>query len=42
VREEEIEAVATELEAVRAALATAAPRLDALRFACSPDIANRA
>jgi ATP-dependent helicase HepA len=41
VREEEIEAVATELEAVRAALATAAPRLDALRFACSPDIANR-
>ncbi|MBN8727248.1 MAG: RNA polymerase-associated protein RapA [Xanthomonadales bacterium] len=41
VREEEIEAVAAELEAVRAALATAAPRLDAVRFVCSPDIAAR-
>jgi ATP-dependent helicase HepA len=41
VRNEEIEAIAAELEAVRQALSTAAPRLDAIRFICSPDIAAR-
>ncbi len=37
----EIEAVNAELDALRAALAAAAPRLDALRFVCSTDIAAR-
>lgn len=41
VREEEIAALAEELEALRAALATATPRLDAIRFVCSQDIAAR-
>jgi len=41
VHEAEIDAAAAELEAVRAALATATPRLDAVRFTCSPDIAAR-
>lgn len=41
VRPEEIEAIATELEALREALSGAAPRLDAIRFVCSADIAPR-
>jgi len=41
VRGEEIEAIAAELDALRQALATAAPRLDAIRFVCSADIAAR-
>ncbi|MEO6297708.1 MAG: RNA polymerase-associated protein RapA [Dokdonella sp.] len=41
VREDEIEAIAAELEAVREALSNAAPRLDAIRFVCSADIAAR-
>lgn len=41
VRVTEIEAIATELEALREALAGAAPRLDAIRFVCSADIAAR-
>jgi ATP-dependent helicase HepA len=41
VREEEIAALAEELEALRAALTTATPRLDAIRFVCSQDIAAR-
>ncbi|GAA0720791.1 RNA polymerase-associated protein RapA [Dokdonella soli] len=41
VRASEIEAIAAELDALREALATAAPRLDAIRFVCSADIAAR-
>jgi len=41
VREDEIAAIASELDALRHALATAAPRLDAIRFVCSADIAAR-
>ena len=41
VRADEIEAIASELDAVREALSTAAPRLDAIRFVCSADIAAR-
>jgi ATP-dependent helicase HepA len=41
VREDEIAAIATELEDLRQALASAAPRLDAIRFVCSADIAAR-
>lgn len=41
VREDEIAALADELDALRAALATAAPRLDSIRFVCSQDIAAR-
>ena len=41
VHPEEIDAVAAELEAVRQALSGAAPRLDAIRFVCSTDIAPR-
>lgn len=41
VREDEIAAVAEEQEALRAALAGAAPRLDAIRFVCSQDIAAK-
>ena len=41
VRADEIEAIAAELDAVREALSTAAPRLDAIRFVCSADIAAR-
>jgi ATP-dependent helicase HepA len=41
VHPEEIDAVAAELEAVRQALSSAAPRLDAIRFTCSTDIAPR-
>src|SRR5690606_33297131 len=41
VREEEIDAISAELEDIRHALSTAAPRLDAIRFVCSPDIAAR-
>lgn len=41
VRAEEIAALAEELDALRAALATATPRLDAIRFVCSQDIAAR-
>ncbi len=41
VRADEIEAIAAELDALREALANAAPRLDAIRFVCSADIAAR-
>jgi ATP-dependent helicase HepA len=41
VREEEIAAIANELEELRHALASATPRLDAIRFVCSADIAAR-
>jgi len=41
VREDEIAAIASELDALRHALAAAAPRLDAIRFVCSADIAAR-
>ncbi|HEY6544998.1 MAG TPA: RNA polymerase-associated protein RapA [Dokdonella sp.] len=41
VHDEEIDAISTELEDIRHALSTAAPRLDAVRFACSQDIATR-
>lgn len=41
VRSEEIEALDAELEAVRHAIPTAAPRLDAVRFVCTPDIVVR-
>lgn len=37
VREEEIQALAKELEALRSAIPMATPRLDAVRFICSPD-----
>lgn len=37
----ELEAISAELDALRAALATAAPRLDAVRFVCSADLAAR-
>ena len=41
-RNERLRAAARpELEALREALATAAPRLDAIRFVCSQDIAAR-
>ncbi|MCK9539187.1 RNA polymerase-associated protein RapA [Dokdonella sp.] len=38
----EIDAISAELEALRAALSGAAPRLDAIRFVCSPDLAAKA
>jgi ATP-dependent helicase HepA len=41
VHADEIEAITAELDAVREALSTAAPRLDAIRFVCSADIAAR-
>ncbi|MDR2013973.1 MAG: RNA polymerase-associated protein RapA, partial [Rhodanobacter sp.] len=41
VRGEEIAAIAQELDALNHALMTAAPRLDAIRFVCSADIAAR-
>ena len=41
IREEEIAAIAAELDALREALSSAAPRLDAIRFVCSADIAAR-
>ncbi len=41
VHAEEIDAITAELEALRLALAGAAPRLDAIRFVCSADIAAR-
>jgi ATP-dependent helicase HepA len=41
VREDEIVAIAKELDDLRHALAAAAPRLDAIRFVCSADIAAR-
>jgi ATP-dependent helicase HepA len=41
VREDEIAAIANELDELRQALASAAPRLDAIRFVCSADIAAR-
>jgi ATP-dependent helicase HepA len=37
VRQEEIDAIDAELEALRTAIPQAAPRLDALRFICSTD-----
>jgi ATP-dependent helicase HepA len=40
VRSEEIEAIETELEALRTAIPQAAPRLDAVRFVCSADFLN--
>lgn len=42
VRTEEIEAIDAELEALRTAIPQAAPRLDAVRFICSPDFLNLA
>ncbi len=41
VHSDEIDAIATELDALRQALATATPRLDAIRFVCSADVAAR-
>lgn len=41
VRADEISAIDAELEALRAALAGAAPRLDAVRFVCSADLGAR-
>jgi ATP-dependent helicase HepA len=41
VRNEEIEALDAELDAIRHAIPTASPRLDAVRFVCTPDIAVR-
>lgn len=41
VQRDEIEAITTELDALRQALATATPRLDAIRFVCSADVAAR-
>ncbi len=41
VRADEVDAIANELDAVREALSSAAPRLDAIRFVCSADIAAR-
>ncbi len=41
VREDEIAATLTELDNLRQALAGAAPRLDALRFVCSADLAAK-
>jgi ATP-dependent helicase HepA len=41
VRSEEIDAIAAELDALHQALSSAAPRLDAIRFVCSADIAAR-
>jgi len=41
VRAEEIEAIDTELDAIRHAIPTAAPRLDAVRFVCTPDVTVR-
>ena len=41
VRVEEIDAIGNELEALRQALSTAAPRLDAMRFVFSTDLAAR-
>lgn len=38
VRAEEIDALAAELEALRSVLPGATPRLEALRFVCSPDL----
>ncbi len=41
VHSDEIEAIAAELDALRQALAGAVPRLDAIRFVCSADVASR-
>lgn len=41
VRQDEVDAIDNELDALHAALATAAPRLDALRFVCSQDLGQR-
>lgn len=41
VHSDEIDAIAAELDALRHALASAAPRLDAIRFVCSADVAAR-
>jgi ATP-dependent helicase HepA len=41
VRDEEVEALDAELDALRHAIPTAMPRLDAVRFVCTPDIAVR-
>jgi ATP-dependent helicase HepA len=41
VRRDEIDAIDAELEALRHAIPTAAPRLDAVRFVCSPDVTVR-
>jgi ATP-dependent helicase HepA len=40
VREDEVAALDAELDALRHAIPTAMPRLDALRFVCSPDFAR--
>jgi ATP-dependent helicase HepA len=41
VRPEEIASIEAELDALRSAIPDAAPRLDAIRLVCSPDIAPR-
>jgi len=41
IRQEEIDAIDAELEALRHAIPNAAPRLDAVRLVCTPDIAAR-
>lgn len=41
VHSDEIDAITTELDALREALASASPRLDAIRFVCSADVATR-
>ncbi len=41
VRDEEVEALDAELDALRHAIPTALPRLDAVRFVCTPDIVVR-
>ena len=41
VRSEEVEALDAELDALRHAIPTAMPRLDAVRLVCTPDIAVR-
>jgi ATP-dependent helicase HepA len=40
VHQEEIDAIEAELDALRHAIPTAAPRLDAVRFVCSTDVAS--
>ncbi|HEV7489316.1 MAG TPA: RNA polymerase-associated protein RapA [Rhodanobacteraceae bacterium] len=41
VREDEVAALDAELDALRHAIPSALPRLDALRFVCSPDVISR-
>jgi len=41
IRQEEIDAIDAELDALRHAIPTAGPRLDAVRFVCTPDVVVR-